>query len=133
MDPASIALRTRSDLKHSHTNLEIELYYLIVRFLSAGPCSEATQVLRRELLLHQVSPDHHQHHVDGGAGAGAGRGTPVTGLTSHADPATRLQVTVSICLFVIRAVLLWSGMMRDSVWSGTGRGALALVRPSTLS
>ncbi|XP_045122866.1 bromodomain and WD repeat-containing protein 3-like isoform X2 [Portunus trituberculatus] len=59
MDPASIALRTRSDLKHSHTNLEIELYYLIVRFLSAGPCSEATQVLRRELLLHQLLPKRH--------------------------------------------------------------------------
>ena len=83
-----------------------ELYYLIVRFLSAGPCSEANevsvfnvwcdggcvvcggvvvvwsvtgvvvvlQVLRRELLLHQVSPGIYTTWTDGRAGRGRGRG-----------------------------------------------------------
>ncbi|XP_052086696.1 bromodomain and WD repeat-containing protein 3-like isoform X1 [Mytilus californianus] len=38
------------------SSIEAELYFLIARFLSSGPCSDAAQALRKELEKHKLLP-----------------------------------------------------------------------------
>ncbi|XP_019384493.1 PREDICTED: bromodomain and WD repeat-containing protein 1 isoform X3 [Crocodylus porosus] len=55
-EPSSAAAAASSSGRAARPLLESELYFLIARFLSAGPCRRTLQVLVQELEQHQLLP-----------------------------------------------------------------------------
>ncbi|CAL4083048.1 unnamed protein product, partial [Meganyctiphanes norvegica] len=56
MDVVPSSSRGASASDKKHTTLEIELHYLIAKYLSAGPCQRTFQVLKEELEENQLLP-----------------------------------------------------------------------------
>nr|XP_053636652.1 bromodomain and WD repeat-containing protein 3-like [Cherax quadricarinatus] len=56
MDVAPSTSRGNSAVNKAYSALEIELYYLMVKYLSSGPCKKAYQALRAEIEENELLP-----------------------------------------------------------------------------